>query len=238
MNDLFQPDLGDEKQALISKWKDKPREELELAKAESDLYIKTLERQKDEMRNDLLKKNEDLNARTNLEDLIERLNSQPSLSPQSPRDNTEKPAINPDEIELRILKTIENNKLKEIENANLLQVQNKLKDRFGQHTSEILKEQADTLGLSEKDVNDLAKKSPEAFFRMLGLDQAKDTTNIAPPRNERRNDSFVPKSQKRTWTWYQDLKTKNPNEYWSPKTQLQMHKDAETLGSTFEDGDF
>jgi hypothetical protein len=43
---------------------------------------------------------------------------------------------------------------------------------------------------------------------------------------------------KRTWRWYQDLKAKDSNKYWHPKTQVQMHKDAEALGDAFADGDF
>lgn len=238
MTDLFTPDQADERSAIIAKWKDKPAEELLSAKAESDLYIKTLERQKDEQRNDLLRLTEELNKRNNLADLIDQLNKhQTSLPPQTPSENTEK-TVSPDEIEQRILSKIEMNKLREIQDKNLTQVQNKLRERFGQHTAEILREQTQTLGLTEEYVNNLAKTSPEAFFRLMGLDQTRDTTNIAPPRSERRNDSFIPKTQKRTWSWYQDLKVKNPAEYWAPKTQLQMHKDAETLGAAFEDGDF
>lgn len=238
MNDLFQPDQADERTTILNKWKDKPVEELLAAKAESDLYIKTLEKQKDEQRNDLLRLTEELNKRNNLAELIDQLNrQQTSLPPQSPSENTEKP-VSPDEIEQRILSKIEHNKIKEIQDKNLSQVQNKLKERFGQHTADVLREQTQSLGLTEEYVNNLAKTSPEAFFRMMGLDQQRDSTNIAPPRSEMRNDNFMPRSTKRTWSWYQDLKAKNPAEYWSPKTQLQMHKDAETLGNAFEDGDY
>ena len=44
--------------------------------------------------------------------------------------------------------------------------------------------------------------------------------------------------KRRTWSYYQDLKTKNPTEYWRTKTQVQMHKDALALGEAFADGDF
>ncbi len=42
----------------------------------------------------------------------------------------------------------------------------------------------------------------------------------------------------RTWAFYQELKKSNPTEYWRPKTQVQMHKDAEALGDAFANGDF
>ena len=43
---------SNERDEITAKWKDKPQDELLKAKVESDLYIKTLERQKDELRNE------------------------------------------------------------------------------------------------------------------------------------------------------------------------------------------
>ena len=73
----------------------------------------------------------------------------------------------------------------------------------------------------------------------MGLDQQPmiDTFQ-APPRATQRSDSFAPKSTKRTWSYYQDLKKSDPKAYNNPKTIVQMHKDYAELGSTFEDGDF
>jgi hypothetical protein len=231
-----QPGIN-EREELLAKWKDKPADELLNAKIESDLYIRTLERQKDELRQDYIKAQEDIQARANLQELIDKLNQKQEPDPVTPKD--EKTATyDPKEIEQLVLNKIEENKLREKEQQNYLQVQNKLKERFGSHTANILREQAITLGLSDSDVNDLARKSPEAFFRIMGLQDRPSDPYNAPPRSDIRNDHFAPRIQKRTWSYYQDMKTKNPKQYWDPKTQVQMHKDADSLGDAFEDGDF
>lgn len=224
---------------LENKWKEKTPEELLKAKIDSDLYIKTLEKQKDEMRNDVLRLNEELSARTNLQDLIDRLNQQQQSPDPAPRvEDQSAKGLAPEDVERLVLAKIEQSKLAEKENDNLSRVHSKLKERFGDNTARILKEQANTLGLSNDDVNALARKSPEAFFRLMGLNERPREDFMAPPRNDRRNDNFAPTTEKRTWTWYQNLKRTNPTLYFDPKTQVQMHRDAASLGNSFEDGDF
>lgn len=241
--DIFNSaDQANERDEILNKWKSKfpdAPEELLNAKVESDLYIKTMERQKDELRNDYLRTQEELQARTNLQELIDRLNQQAPQTP-APQGDTEKPAkgLSPEDVEAMVLSKIEQTKMLEKEKTNYDQVQSKLRERFGSNAAEILREQADTLGLSRDEVNALARKSPEAFFRVMGLNEQKREDFLAPPRGDMRNDNFAPRTEKRTWSWYQNLKKNNYKQWSDPKTQLQMHKDSEALGAAFEDGDF
>lgn len=241
--DIFNSvDQTAEREEIFNKWKEKYPEAPEAFindKVESDLYIKTLERQKDELRNDFIKTQEDLQARTNLQDLIDRLNSQAPQHTPAPQGDTEKPTgLTPEQVEQLVLSKIEQNKLLDKEKTNFDMVQSKLQERFGKNAAEILREQANTMGLSNDDVNALARKSPEAFFRIMGLNDQRREGFMAPPRGDQRNDNFAPRTEKRTWSWYQNLKRSNPKQYYDPKTQVQMHKDADQLGSAFEDGDF
>lgn len=243
MDDLFTPDPAELentlRQELEAKWKAKTPEEVLQAKIDSDLYIKTLERQKDELRADYIKSQEEIQKGRTLNDLIDQLNAKaPALIPEK---QEERKAPQPDlaDIEKLIESKYEQKRISEIEARNFNEVQNKLRERFGQNSGSIVAEQASTLGLSKDEINSLAKKSPEAFFRMLGLNQTQGQDMFSPPpRSDVRNDSYAPKTVKRTWNYYQELKAKNPNDYWSPKTQLQMHKDSEQLGAAFEDGNF
>lgn len=241
MEDLFTDDHPSEdnlREELTNKWKDKPLEELLKAKVESDLYIKTLEKQKDELRSDWIKAQEDNKAKDNLQALIDRLNTEKTQAPITPKADENKPKqLETKDIEELIARKMQETKRSEFEAQNFNKVQAKLAERFGQNTSTVLQEQAQSLGLTKEDVNALAKKSPEAFFRVLGLDQQQDVF-MSPPRSNVRNDHYAPKTVERTWNFYQDLKKKDPNKYWAPQTQLQMHRDSERLGSRFEDGDF
>lgn len=242
MNDLFTPDpAADEltlRDQLTSKWKEKfPTADPELikVKVDADLYVKTLEAQKDELRMDYMRSQEEIQKSKALEELIDRLNNKeaPVVTPKT--ENTPSTDIDFNKL---FEEKYEQKKRTEVETSNFNQVQNKLKERFGNTAGDVLAEQASTLGLTKEDVNALAKKSPEAFFRMMGLENQGQDLFMAPPRSDVRNNNYSPKTVKRTWSYYQELKKNSPNDYWSPKTQLQMHKDSETLGSAFEDGDF
>jgi len=240
MEDLFQADqplteanLRDE---LTQKWKEKfptADEELIRSKVDSDLYIKTLERQKDELRNDWLQAQKEIQDRANLSDLIDRLNNQ-GTPPADTQKSVNTP-VTPDlaEIEKLIEQKYEQKRRSEIEMSNFNKVQSKLLERFGQNSATVLQEQANNLGLSKEDVNNIAKKSPDAFFKLMGLETQQSTDVFAPPRSNVRNDHFAPKQVVRDWNYYQDMKAKNPKQYWDPKTQLQMHRDADALGARF-----
>lgn len=237
--DLFNtPDPAETEESLratlTTKWKEKfPQadEELIRSKVDSDLYIKTLERQKDELRTDFMKAQEEIQKGKALDDLLAQLNRKETPPPANtpPKENTPPPSLGLDDVE----KWYASKQRAEIEAKNFNAVQTKLQERFGTRAGEFLQEQAQTLGLTKEEVNSLAKKSPEAFYRTMGLNTQGQDLFMAPPRSDNRPSSFSPQATKRDWNWYQDLKAKNPNEYWNPKTQLQMHRDAEKLGDAF-----
>ena len=226
---------SNERDEFTAKWKDKPHDELLKAKVDSDIYIKTLERQKDELRNDYIAQREELLAKAKFEDLVDRLqNPDRQVTPPIVND-TEKPPMDLKEIEAMVLNKIKENKLTEKQNDNFTQVQNKLQERFGTTYHGVLKEQQNTLGLTDDDVNALAKKSPEAFFRIMGLNEQPRTESFqTPPRSAQRADSFAPKGQtKRDWNYYQELKKAQPLIYLDPKISVQMHNDAVAQGEAF-----
>ena len=120
---------------------------------------------------------------------------------------------------------------REVENFG--KVEAKLKEKLGPNYAASLKDQYNQLGLSNDEMNSLAKKSPEAFFRMLGLNDQSRNDYTGAPRNSMRNDSFAPKTVKRDYAYYQELKKTNPMLYLDPKIAVQMEKDAQELGAAF-----
>lgn len=238
MTDLFDvPPTNDTslRDELTLKWKDKPADELLKAKVESDLYIKSLERQKDELRADYLKQRDELLTKAKFEEYLDRIDkSSNNLQVAIPPANEVENKYDPREIESLIQNKISESKIVEKETENFHQVQNRLKEKFGDNYANVLKEQQSTLGLSDADVNALAKKSPEAFFRLMGLNQQQQDSFQAPPRSGQRNDSFAPKgAPKRNWAYYQEMKKTNPMLYLDPKLSVQMHNDAVELGDAF-----
>ena len=219
----------------------KTPQELARGKYESDLYIKTLTHQLDELRNDHLKLREDYTSRAKLEDLIGQLEgkAQQNLNSEQPKlKEIDKPGIDPKEIESLVSSKIQEYELTKRQQENFNSVRVKLQEQFGDNYQNVLKQQIAELGLSEEDVNALAKKSPNAFFRTLGIDTQSKTNFTNNLNSSQKPESFKAKgAQKRTRSYYLEMKKNDPKSYFSPKTNVDMHNDAVALGEAFFDVD-
>jgi len=219
----------------------KTAEELARGKWESDQYIKTLLLKHDQLKEDYLRVMEENKAKAKLEELIDQMKNdqQLSSSEQPTAKEVQKPELDLSNIEELVSKKIREREAETKEGANFKVVMDKLKERYAHNYANVLREQASFLGMSEDDVNSLARKSPQAFFRIMGLDeQPKGESFQAPPRSNQISSSFKPKEEKRTWSYYQKLRKENPRAWLDPKTTDQFHKDYIALGKEFEDGDF
>lgn len=216
-------------------------EELARGKMESDTYIKTIEKRSDDLRGEYLKMRDEATAKAKLQDLIDQLETKRLTSNDTPQVNEvqREPEYDPEQIATLVSDKIKEHELTKKQTDNFNQVMDKLKDSYGVNYQNILRDQMNTLGLTAEDIDALARKSPAAFFRTLGLDKPAQTENFnAPPRSNQRRDTFAPRTEKRTWTYYQNLKATDPKKYFDPKTTVQMHQDYAALGDSFEDGDF
>ena len=245
-------DAADQQQTTIDPNKDylpelvgegrkfKTPQELARGKYESDLYIKTLTRQLDELRGDHLKLREDYTARAKLEDLIGQLEgkSQQHSNSEQPIANEvkDKPGIDPKEIESLVSNKIQEYELTKKQQENFNAVRVKLQEQFGDNYQNVLKQQIAELGLSEEDVNALARKSPNAFLRTLGIDKPMRDPFQNNLSSSQKPEAFRPKgTQKRTRSYYLDMKKTDPKRYLDPKTNVEMHNDAVELGDAFFD---
>lgn len=211
------------------------------SKYEADLTVDLYKKRMDQLRTDYVKLHDQHQAGANLTELIDKLqrgqptNNAPTLRVEDVKEPQKE--LNVDEIAQRALAILENKTLEDKAKANFNLVQEKLTEQFGNNFQSVVNEHRESLGLSVEDVNSLAKKSPAAFFKVMGFDQQREASFQAPPQSSQRS-SFSPRVDRRTWSWYQDLKRKDPKTYHSIKTTNQMAKDYEQLGESFEDGDF
>lgn len=224
----------DPREEILNKWKDKPAEELLKAKVEADLHIKTLEREKAEQYDMYKKLYEESQTKAGLQDLIDQIKKEKEIQVALPKANeVTEPKM--DENKLRDLfkeeiSSYEKTK-KEVENFG--KVQSKLKEKLGSNYASSLQDHYAQLGLSNDEMNALAKRSPEAYFRVLGLNDTRQEDYTGAPRSSLRNDSFAPKTVKRDYAYYQELKKTNPMLYLDPKIASQMEKDYQELGDAF-----
>lgn len=210
------------------------KDEKDLAKGKflADQYIDFKNKEYDELRADYLKLKEESTATGRLQELLDKLESKADLTSNEHPDVKEdkQPILAPEQIESLVSTQVEKLEAKKKADANFAKVQAKLKEKFGSNYPSILKTQIQSLGLDSKDVDDLARKSPDAFFRTFGLDQKAETFQ-APPPSSHRSDNFLQKSgEVRNKKFYDKLKKENPELYTNPKTQVQMHNDAIAMG--------
>lgn len=206
-------------------------------KYESDLYVKTLEQKLDQMQSDYTKLDTDYKATKKLEELIPEYISKSSN--KEPIVNDRDNSITPQQIESLVSSKMQEYESSKRQQENFNLVQEKLRERYGNNYKTVLREQIEDLGLTEDYVNSLAKTSPKAFIKTLGLDQPVKTDNFqAPPRSQQRSDNFKPTAgEVRDWNWYETLRKKNPDLWKSKEMTVQRHKDYMELGERFEAGD-
>lgn len=216
----------------------KTEEDLAKGKFASDHYIQTLERRLDTMRSDYLKVLEERNAAPKLQELIDRLDQTQQLTSRENPESKEdiKPAYDPKEVESLVSHKYQEFKKQETEQANFAKVENKAREVLGNNFKTLLKDKSQALGLTDEEVNSMARRNPDLFFKTFDLNGQSVDNFQAPPRTERRSTTFAPKGpQKRTMSYYDDLRRKDPRAWLDPKIAIQMEKDSQALGEAFFD---
>lgn len=218
------------------KWKD--GDTLLKSKIDSDSYVKTLEMRLDDFRDMYLKLKEQSEKQTKLEDLVKQLDQRPQPQPLTNSNtpaNEVQPAFKPEDLIPLMQKQIQEDRAvnKQQENANLVKA--KLIERFGLNYPNIIQDQIQQLGLTTEDFNSLARKSPAALFKTLGLEDTMQRESFqAPPRS---NVQFQPRVEQKhkPKSYYAELKKSNPRLYMDPKVLNKMEEDSQALGEAFFD---
>jgi hypothetical protein len=207
-------------------------------KAESDAYINSLTMRMDELRTDYLSLREEVNKRATVEELIDRM-KQPASRDEPETKATEPQQYKPDprDIENLVDSKLTQRERERLEKQNMDIVRSKVRERYGNDYVTKFTQHLDDLGLEVSDIDYIARHSPKAALRTLGLDQPDfRPDSLGAPRSQV---TFRPNPpEKRTWSWYQKLKQTSPEEYRSAKTNVQMHNDMMSLGEEFMDGDY
>jgi hypothetical protein len=206
-------------------------ESLARGKHESDVYVKTLERQLDQVKSDYTEARNELSARAKFEELADRFNRQTGTPLPSP--DNKKPEIDINQLETIVAKQITQNEMLRKQQENFQMVKDKLATTFG---AENVQSKLKEIGIDGETGAAIAKQNPQLVLRALGVgEQVPEPKFQTPPRNAGFNQK---PEQKRTWAYYQELYKADPKLKFDKTTNVQMQKDYMTLGSVFEDGDF
>lgn len=206
-------------------------EDLARGKAEADRFI-------DQLKTEMAGLRDDLKTRMSVEAALNKLSTEAANTPASPKAddgvNNETAKMSPEDIEAFVAKKIKETREVDAQRANLAMVTTKLREVFGSNHVQHLRTVASELGLSEEALESMAKTSPQAFLRLVGADGSKPRIHAAPPASGVNSGSFTPSGgTDRNLAYYEALRKSNPTEYWSPRVQNEMHKNALALGEKF-----
>lgn len=203
--------------------------EVAKAKAESDNYIKSLEKGRDELREDYLRLREEYNTGPKVKELLDQfkdLQNTNSNSTQNAKDVTS-PSLDPKELETVVKTQLKQYEAERRAQQNQALVESKLKEAYGDNYVEVFRKKVNELGVGMDWAKDTAASYPQVLFRTLGLDGQSPTSGTyqAPPPSTKRQE-FSPRTETRDWNYYEKLRKEQPDVYWNSKTQVQLHKDS------------
>lgn len=219
------------------------KDDKELAKGKwyADEMLKTNNAKMDQMREELLRLQEENAASKKLNEMLDQWQNRSQLPPETQTLVQDKsPSLDTNQIKSLFDNFAQEREQTRKQTDNLTYVKNKLTEQYGREYNTALTQQMADLGISETYLNDMAKTSPKALLKMLGIDEAPKVTDPfrSPPRSILNQSQYKAPQEERTWSWYQKLKEENPKKWAARETNVQMHNDAVRLGERFNDGDF
>lgn len=207
----------------------KTPEDLAKAKLESDRFIEQLKEEPKQLREDLNRLVEETRL---LRELATRNNGAPLAKQEQKTPDSPSPEI---DLDARIRETLKRTaeESKRLENMNT--VNDAMVQTYGslEKAKEVLKQKASELGVGAEFLQDVAARSPKAFFQTVGIAEVARTLQTSSSSTVNTAAMGNAGVKTNTYKWYQQLRKDNPSMYHSPKIQTQMMNDAMKSGESF-----
>ena len=238
MDDLFQieedtvtiDDSVDYFNELVGEGKKfKTDKELARGKWESDQYILKL-------RDKLTKAEEELNKRAAMEELYNKLKTDDTQTRQDELSVTpDRQGVNEDELEAKVSALLEKREKARSLETNMGRVTRVLEETFGSSNTanSALNKVARETGMSMNDIRDLAQRSPEAVFKLVGITEQPKTSQVPTAPRGSVMPSLGNSGSVRNAAYYERMKTTDPKKYFSDKTTVEMMNDRRSLGDKY-----
>jgi|TARA_R110000803_G_scaffold38016_3_gene82055 hypothetical protein len=204
-------------------------EDLAKGKAEADVFIEQLKKEQAELRSDL---DQRLSAQDLLDEIRKEREAQLHAS-SAPAEGNTTPSLGQDDIASLVNSTIEQRETQQTADQNILTVDSKMKDLYGDKAQEMMLTKAAASNISVDFLKDIAAKSPNAFFNVLGLSDQRPAT---PTMTQGSVDTtgLTPKTTNgNSWSDFEVMRRENPKMYWKPETQIRLLKAKQEQGESF-----
>jgi len=214
-------------------WKD--LEVLAKGKLEADGYIKNLEAQLEEMKEDLKKSEYQREVFEQLQSKAAdstTANSGVSQDKSSTNNQNTTASVSEENLKSLVEQTLTQREKENVIKRNLAQVDAELEKTFGTEAKVEIEKKASQLGMSLERMRDIAAESPNAFFALIG-EKPQQPFSPLTQGSVRTEGVNMQTSTERNFDYYQKLRRENRNLYYSAKTQQQMFEDKSRLGEKF-----
>lgn len=220
----------------------KTNEDLAKSKLESDRFI-------EQLKGELAGIRQELSTRQTLEQLMDKFNNRGNQDGNHENNQNSNggdgnvKSFSEADINRLVEEKLTSAERARVHNSNIETVRKALEESFGNDYVAHLKAKASELGVSEEYLQNMAKETPKAFLKLVEADRGPQARGVpgslfSPPSGlqnpNRQGSGFSPTGTPKK-SYYDELKKKNPSEYWSPAVQNKMHKDAIALGESFFD---
>lgn len=215
-------------------------EDLAKGKVESDNFINKLQDENRALRalinnQDDRKRSEDL-----MEEILSRVQNS-TLQREQPVTNQtqEPPKTQAEQLTSRDVESIFHLlRTKEQENQNLTKAFTRIADKYGNKAEEFLNSKSRELGLDVDMLRETARRSPTAFWNLVGENNNNPVTGARSPRANVNSAAVVQSntSSVRNKAYYDKLKAEVGTRKFvlDSKLQVQMHRDMMELGDSWD----
>lgn len=183
-------------------------------------HISSLEKTLEELRSDLAKREATETLLKRLEEKGEALGSL----------NEESSTLSQDSVEKIVESVVSKRENRGKFLGNIDRVQTAMIAKYGEKAPEKVLEIAKTVGLSVKELEELAGRAPEAFMKFFEGSSAIETVT---DKSTLKETSSQDTSGKKNFEYYQKIRRENPTAYYSAAMQREVHETAKKMGQDF-----
>lgn len=214
-------------------------QDLARAKVYSDLHIKKIEEENKALR-------EKAAAAKGAEELMKALRANQTRTNEADRDNDfgnsnvsggdnqqRTSTLTEEEITAKVLAAIEAKTTGAKQEENLTSVKKELVKQFGAEYPKVIRQKAEELGMSDEDVQTLARKTPKAFFSLLGITPSQNLSVSPNPSSRASESTQFSGSGEKTFSYYEKIRKTDPKRYMSSQIQNEIMNQAFKLGANF-----
>ena len=186
-------------------------------------HIPRLEDENMTLRNEVAELKNNLASSATLDDVMARLGDAPTGDQTS---------TDPDQIAAQVEQRLQRKAQDRVEQSNWDTVYAKLIEQHGtwENADKDITARCAELSMDPEAATQMARTSPEAFTRLFNSPTTVPQQTAAGAATTQTLTTDLPGEgpQPRTKEWYQELRKKNENKYWSEETQLQYRLDRES----------